>query len=155
MVRDAVPSEVSEDLVKILFRLEKDEDGYPPEDVESLWAIPVVDGFQLDNIPFFVRGVAYGDVVSANRADDGALEFEGVVRRGGHSTYRLLLEEDEELQATVAELERLGLGVESDVGSLLAVDVPHDVDETIIRDHFFEGFDAERWEVEEAYRASR
>ena len=37
---------------KLLFRLEKDEDGYPPEDVESLWGLLRSDGIELDNIPF-------------------------------------------------------------------------------------------------------
>ena len=32
-----------------------------------------------------------GDVVAVRKAPDGAFEFESVVRRGGHSTYRLLL----------------------------------------------------------------
>ncbi len=38
--------------VKVLFRLEKDEDGYPPEEVESLWGILRSEGIELDNIPF-------------------------------------------------------------------------------------------------------
>lgn len=140
--------------VKVLFRLEKDEDGYPPEDVESLWGVLRRDGVELDNIPFFAKGVAVGDMVKVQEAPDGALEFEAVVRRGGHSTYRILLlkKRSEDPKLTMDELINLGLSVEEDAG-LLAVDVPPDVPLVAIREYLFEGIDSGRWEVEEAHRA--
>jgi hypothetical protein len=42
---------------KVFFRLQKDADGYPPFEIESLWARPVgPDRYELDNIPFFATG---------------------------------------------------------------------------------------------------
>jgi len=46
--------------VRITFKLQPDEDGYPPSDYERLWAVPLSNGrYQIDNIPFF-RSVAGG-----------------------------------------------------------------------------------------------
>lgn len=54
-----------ERFVKIVFRLEVDEDGYPPVSAESLNARVEKDGtFVLDNTPFFATGVALGDRVA-------------------------------------------------------------------------------------------
>jgi hypothetical protein len=146
---------MSDDRVKVLFRLEKDEDGYPPVEVESLWGIRRSDGIELDNIPFFAKGVALGDIVESTTAGDGALEFESVVRRGGHSTFRILLlkKHPADPRRTMDELIAKGLSVEEDAG-LLAVDVPPDVPLGPIRDYLFDGIDSGRWEVEEGYRAA-
>lgn len=53
--------------IKVTFRLEQDEDDYPPFAVEDLWALATDKPaeFVIDNIPFFVRAVALGD----NRLD--------------------------------------------------------------------------------------
>lgn len=142
--------------VKILFRLERDEDGYPPEDAESVWALPVDEGYQVENIPFFVRDIALGDVVKAEPAEDGMLEFSGsVLRRGGHSTYRVLLlkKRNGDPETSIQELQALGLGVEMDLDCLLAVDVPPHVTLDGIREFLFEKIDSGEWEVQEAYRA--
>jgi Domain of unknown function (DUF4265) len=142
------------DRVKVLFRLEKDEDGYPPVEVESLWGLRRGEGIELDNIPFFAKGVAVGDIVKTTRGSDGALEFESVVRRGGHSTYRILLieKQPDDPRRTMEELITKGLSVEEDAG-LLAVDVPPEIALGPVRDYLFEGIDSGRWEVEEGYRA--
>jgi hypothetical protein len=35
------------------------EDGYPPEEWESLWAIPLYASlFKIDSIPFFAKGLS-------------------------------------------------------------------------------------------------
>ncbi|HEC84522.1 MAG: hypothetical protein DRR08_00365 [Candidatus Parabeggiatoa sp. nov. 2] len=46
---------------KVIFYLEPDEDGYPPFNWETLWVHQInPDRFQIDNIPFFVRGISSG-----------------------------------------------------------------------------------------------
>ena len=77
--------------VKITFALEQDEDGYPPYAVENLWAIQRADGYEVDNIPWYAKGIACGDFVAANPDGDGRLTFERVLRRGGNSTLRVWL----------------------------------------------------------------
>jgi Domain of unknown function (DUF4265) len=142
--------------VKVIFRLEQDEDGYPPEDVESLWGVRRADGVAIDNVPWFVKGVSLGDVVSVVQAPDGAFEFERVVRRSGHSTYRILLLNPavHGVERTIEELTAMGLAVEEDAG-LLAVDVPPTVSLDSFRKHLLVGVRSGRWEAEEGHSADR
>ncbi|MFF8649240.1 DUF4265 domain-containing protein [Streptomyces griseoluteus] len=63
---------ISENHVKIHFRLEVGENGWPPTSVESLWAVDLGDGtVRLDNTPWFVHGVASGDIIRVDADDDG------------------------------------------------------------------------------------
>ena len=114
--------------VKIAFRLERDEDGYPPADWETMWAAPVGgDLFRLDSIPFFAGLVSCDDLVRASPRE-GMLLFDAVVEIGGHSTIRVIAFRDEMVPALRAELARLGCSTElSHVPNLFAVDVPPDV----------------------------
>ncbi|MFN7857945.1 MAG: DUF4265 domain-containing protein, partial [Acidovorax sp.] len=58
---------------------------------ERLWASKTdkADEYVLENAPFFVREMSFGDVVSV-RHEGEALLFDKLIRRGGHSTYRLI-----------------------------------------------------------------
>ncbi|MGW0766846.1 DUF4265 domain-containing protein [Streptomyces sp. NPDC002676] len=57
--------------VKVHFRLEI-VDGWPPASVESLWTVDQGDGtVRLDNIPWFVRGIACGDIVTTEPDEEG------------------------------------------------------------------------------------
>lgn len=140
---------------KILFYLDRDEHGYPPVEVESVWALPRQEGYELDNIPFYAKGVALGDIVSAETEDDGALVYRRVVSRGGHSTYRicLLSPGPDDPQGTTDYLRERGLGVELDLPGLLAIDVPPDVSLEDAEAVLFEGVDSGRWELQEGCRA--
>jgi hypothetical protein len=141
--------------VKILFYLERDEDGYPPVEVESMWAMEREDGYELDNIPFYAKGVALGDVVAAEADVDGLLVYSRVVRRGGHSTYRvfLLTPGPDDPQTTVDHFRGQGLGVERDLPGLLAIDVPPTVSLEVAESVLFDGVDNGRWELQDGYRA--
>jgi hypothetical protein len=141
--------------VKVLFLLEQDESGYPPVTVESLWAIPGPGGYELDNIPFYARGIALGDFVGVARGLDGGLEFDRVIRRGGHSTYRIWLRQRraDDPQYTIAQLREQGLIIESDSTGLLAVDVPPSVSLERTEALLFAGEDSGRWGLQEGYRA--
>jgi len=144
--------EESEHLVKVFFELQQDEEGYPPVTCESMWATPVGDGlYRLGNIPFFARGVAYEDVVSAVRRDDGTLGFVEVVRPSRHSTLRVILYEASEAPALRHELEALGCETElSHTPHLFAIDVPPAVSLDAVRRLLEAGTASERWEYEEA-----
>ncbi|MEZ4317125.1 MAG: DUF4265 domain-containing protein [Myxococcota bacterium] len=63
---------------KIVFPLDVDEDGFPPIGSESLNARREGTRFILDNTPFFVPGVALGDVVEAVPAPSGSGKYDFV-----------------------------------------------------------------------------
>ncbi|AEI64121.1 DUF4265 domain-containing protein [Corallococcus macrosporus] len=141
----------SDNRVKVIFELERDEDDYPPADSEGLWARPLGEGlYQLDNVPFFAKGVACEDVVSAEDVG-GELLFQEVVRPSGHATLRLIVHDEEDVPAVKALLEEHGCAVErSHVPGLISVDVPPTVPLDTLKPLLDEGEDAERWGYEEA-----
>ncbi len=96
-------------------------------EVESVWAVPEGAGYRLDNIPFFARGFALGDVVAATKQDDGSLRFASLLLASGHSTVRLLFADPAEVQPTRAQLSAMGCDSERWNANLIAVDIPPEV----------------------------
>lgn len=78
---------------KVIFRLEADEDGFPPVAFESLVATQISDGiFRLDNSPFFVRAISYGSMVHATPSEgQGTYEFEQVVAGSDFTSISIIL----------------------------------------------------------------
>ncbi len=63
---------------------------------ESLWATPVEgepEHYRVENIPYYVYGVALGDVVRAVDTAEHPREIVAVVRPSGGLTYRLFFDE--------------------------------------------------------------
>jgi hypothetical protein len=137
--------------VKIVFPLVKDENNYPPDDEEAMWAIRQEDGaFRLDNVPFFVRGVSSGDTIAA--VQEGArLVFRSLIGKGGHSTVRLLITDEIDTEAVRNELRQMGCPSElSHIPGFVAVDIPPEVLFGHIRKYLDQGEVNGRWEYEEA-----
>jgi hypothetical protein len=83
---------VPDDRIKVLFDLTKDADGYPPVDVEQLWAEPVGNNlFKIDNVPFFVKGISCEDVVEAAADSKGELRYKTLVKPSAHNTLRVIV----------------------------------------------------------------
>ena len=85
----------SERLLQVVFDLPVDPDGGgPPVTSERLWAAKTKVKLHLEvrNVPFYVRNVAYGDVVLV-RPDNERREivYERLISESGHSTVRLLI----------------------------------------------------------------
>lgn len=118
--------------VKVLLEVERDDGTC---DVESVWAVSEVGGFRLDNIPFYARGLAWGDIVSATPDPDGLLRYTGLVGASGHSTIRLLFADVRAVQGVRDELRAMGCDSELDLPVLVAVDIPPDVPYPPIRDY--------------------
>nr|WP_128797943.1 DUF4265 domain-containing protein [Corallococcus coralloides] len=110
---------------KIFFRLEQDEDGYPPVGVESLWARSSGNGrFVLDNTPFFVRDATLGDEIEVAE-EDGQLWYRSTVGRSNNSLIRIVVPEDVDSADIRSALERLGCTSESlPAYQLIALSVP-------------------------------
>ncbi|GLQ46503.1 hypothetical protein GCM10007862_15540 [Dyella lipolytica] len=115
--------------VKIHFRLEQDEDGYPEVAVESVWATKGTKSgeYVLDNIPFFFRGATVGDTVSAYE-DGGNLWFAGLTQSSSNSLVRVVFF-DRECQPRIAKaLSGHGCEVEYfEKYNLLAVSIPGNI----------------------------
>lgn len=86
---------ISDRHLKVHFRMDIDEDGWPPASVESLWAVDLGDGtVRLDNTPWFVRGVASGDIIQAELDGDGVLWAGKAVQPSQNCTIRLIVLKD-------------------------------------------------------------
>ncbi|MCU1526724.1 MAG: hypothetical protein JWP75_487 [Frondihabitans sp.] len=103
------------------------EGGWPPVDVEALWARVDGDGvFVVENVPVFAMDLSRGDTIEASLEPSGRFRFARRILRGGHATFRLIALGDERAVADVVErLEQLGADViESSFPALWAIDVP-------------------------------
>lgn len=149
--------------VEIWFPIEKDEEGYPEsKDWEQLRARPVLerdDYFEIESIPFYLKNISRGDIVKANVVENSTIqageifEFDRVVHRGGHNTYRLLLRKkvSNDPEFTTQELLKKGLAVEEQYGDFFAVDVPPSVDQEEIDDYLLSQKDSGRWQMQDGY----
>lgn len=80
------------DHVKVVFDLPRDEDGWPPASSERLWAVrlPDRDHVRLDNVPWFARNVADGDVFRVSADEDGLVRAVERVSWSGNCTIRVI-----------------------------------------------------------------
>lgn len=136
---------------KILFKLEKDEDDYPPNEWESLWATEIGSGhYVIDNIPFFVRDVSCGDTVSVIE-NNGELFFDDVVEESLNSVLRVIAYDPDHISELRERL--LSLKCESELShipNLIAVEVPAAADLDSVLKFLDEGEKDQLWEYETA-----
>ncbi len=114
---------------KIHFRLEQDEDGYPPSSVESLWAEPgeIPGEYIIDNVPFFARCVTIGDTVSVHEENE-ALWFDHLVSRSSNSLLRIVFFDRSCEEAVGKHLIDMGCAIEFlRKHNLMAVSIPDTV----------------------------
>jgi hypothetical protein len=149
--------------VEIWFPIKKDQDGYPKSKKwEQLLARPLLkrdDYFQIESVPFFLKNVSVGDIVRAKTVtnpeiqDGEVFEFNGILDRGGHNTYRLLLKKKhpDDPHFTERELLKKGLAVEEQHGDFFAVDVPPSVDQQAIDAYLVAESESGRWELQDGY----
>ncbi|MEV5283191.1 DUF4265 domain-containing protein [Streptomyces sp. NPDC052811] len=124
----------TDDHVKVHFRMDVDEDGWPPVSIESLWAVDLGDGtVRLDNTPWFVRGVASDDIIRVEIDDEGVRWAGETVRASENCTIRLIVLKDggsaAAPQSVLEIFHRLGTtdeGVEQ--FRMVALDVPPNAD---------------------------
>jgi hypothetical protein len=139
-----------ENYKKVVFRLEQDEDGYPPDAWESLWANETEPGlYSIDNIPIFVKGIGVGDIVAAEQ-EEGELRFKRLVRPSGNSVFRLYLSDVSDAQAARESFRKLGCESEqSHIPKLVAVEIPATISIGPVAALLDEGAQSDRWEYEE------
>ncbi|MHA6823919.1 DUF4265 domain-containing protein [Ralstonia pseudosolanacearum] len=131
------------------------EDAWHKFSSELLWAEALADGtMRVLNTPFFAKGLSYGDVISINVESDGIF-FNSVVSSGGHSTYRLILNEsidDATFKGRWSDFAELGCTYESfllGVAYMYAIDVPPSVDVIKVYSLLEAGEQNEIWDFDE------
>jgi hypothetical protein len=152
--------------VEIWFTVSPDDEGYPSEiRWEQLLARPLVeedDCFQIESIPFYLKNVSRGDIVKATisgnshggaSTEEDRFEFDEIVCRGGHNTYRLLIrhKHKDDPQFTESELTGMGLAVETQFNDFIAVDVPDTVDQGAIEDFLVAEKESGRWGMQDGF----
>ncbi|MFE2558341.1 DUF4265 domain-containing protein [Streptomyces sp. NPDC059352] len=151
--------------MKVHFRPETDGD-WPPASVESLWALDRGDGtVQLDNTPWFVRGVACGDVLTTHPDEDGVHWAGQVVSPSRNCTIRLIVLRDKgsgaARQSLLNAFAELGVGGEEiERFGMVALDVPPKADLTKVQQFLDHGVAQQWWDMGEgcitdAWRAAR
>ncbi|MFE6546790.1 DUF4265 domain-containing protein [Streptomyces sp. NPDC057746] len=146
--------------VKVHFRLEI-EDDWPPASVESLWAVDQGDGTaRLDNIPWFVRGIARGDVVAMEPDEDGVRWAGEVVRSSENCTIRLIVFRDggsgPARQSVINAFQQLGVDGEGiERFGMVALDVPPTADVAKVQRLLNHGAAEEWWDMEEGCITAR
>ncbi|MET8245992.1 DUF4265 domain-containing protein [Streptomyces sp. NPDC005202] len=140
--------------VKLHFRLEI-EDDWPPAGVENLWAVDQGDGtVKLDNVPWFARGIACGDVLAASPDEVGVLWAGDVVRPSENCTIRLIVFRDggsgAARQSVLDAFRQLGVGGEGiERFGMVALDVPPTADLAQVQRLLDHGVAKEWWDMEE------
>lgn len=136
------------DHIKLLIEVPSDN---PSEvEIEAIWVLPEVGGYRVDNIPFYAKGIAVDDVVSATERN-GAYYFDRVLVPSGHSTIRILFFDGSLIKDTRNELRNIGCESEiSDIPTLVAVDVPPTVNYGNLKLYLDKGEAEGKWEYQEA-----
>jgi hypothetical protein len=143
-------------LVLVRCRLTRDEDGRapaegrpPPVDSEGLWATPLGEGrYRIENVPWFARNLAAGDVVSAVEHEGDRWIMQGL-EWSGHLTVRVAHRDP---AAVLEALADLGVRGESAAPAyeIMALDIPPDADFRAIRARLRAGKSAGTWDYDEA-----
>lgn len=121
------------------------------DDTETMWVIKKDGFYEIDNIPFYVEGLALGDVVAAQPDASGVLWFSELIKPSGHSTIQLWFSQDTEVEPVRGALRQMGCASEvSDLPRLVAVDVPPEVPYERVKAFLDQGEHAGRFEYQEA-----
>jgi len=139
------------ELVKVTFRL----DDPAPGTSETMWAVVMSEtSARLENVPLLAFGFSYKDVVETT-VNDGQLVCTGrSVVRGGHSTYRLMVDPGaigSSFDQRWAGLSALGCRFEGASVRFLAVDVPPSADILAVYHLIEEGQHDGVWNFEEGH----
>ena len=113
---------------KIIFKIDADEDDWPPVASEGIWCEQKDDLYTICNAPFFVKGIAYGDTVRIRGVGDNEFAIEEVVEKSGNSTVWLYFGNKEVNKNLIEDLGHLGCGYEGGaVEGYFSVNVPKGV----------------------------
>lgn len=126
---------------KVFFQLKTDEDDYPPVNTESLNAKRLnADRFQIDNTPFFVEGIALGDIITVDEIPESNEKywFKKVLKQSENNSLSIIFLDNSCIDKVKSELNNFGCYCEyGKIGSLemLAVSVKKGKDYNLAFDY--------------------
>lgn len=129
------------DYKKILFRLYSTI--LEETTVETMWATVVNESeglYKLQNIPFYLPLIASNDIVFAEYdADEQMLTYRETVEYSGHSTIHvILMDELTDIKDVGKIFEELGCNWEGMDNKYFAMDVPAEVDYSLVKARLLE-----------------
>ena len=141
---------------KVLFELPASD--HHEFSAETIWCEVLGENrFRLLNIPLYVYGASFGDIVLAfeNDKETNFPIVEEVIESSGHSTYRIFVYagavDNLEFDKYWNPVENLGCSFEGQTGNkMLGVDVPPKTDIFKLYKFLQEGENSEVWGFEEA-----
>jgi hypothetical protein len=146
------PKKHQEDGTSVRIEFELTPQAWHNSSSETLWAMPLsATTYLLQNSPFYVYGVSYGDTVEGMLVD-GRLCATSVVAKGGHSTYRIILRPDKAESFNEAWQPLQALGCTYELGNgVYAVDVPENTNIFEVYKLLQRGEDVEIWDFDEGH----
>ncbi|MGA3565242.1 DUF4265 domain-containing protein [Melissospora conviva] len=127
----------SDRLFQVVFDLPKESPTWPPVSCERLWAAKtqVKLNLALRNVPFYCRGVAYGDIVLVRPdSDRREIVFERLLSESGHSAVQILVKAPEFRADLEGLLSDFGASWETaNSGTYYAVDIKPETDYAALR----------------------
>jgi hypothetical protein len=136
--------------MKILFVHKYKDDEF---EVEKLWCNAIESNkYIVDNIPFIVKRVALGDIITAEfDEDEKEYYFDSFVEISGNSTIRLYFEKENDIEKVRGELNSFGCEAEIFLQrKILAVNIPKCLDYKPIKEYLEGGRQLKLWEYEES-----
>jgi hypothetical protein len=121
----------------------------PPADRTNVKAI-----VEVDNIPFFAKNFSLGDKIRAD-FNHGIPMFDAVVERGGHSTYRVFIENHNikafNLLDAIKAMGCVWESIKLNGGELYALDIPPTVGLDEVYYILDQGYREGAWSFDEGY----
>ena len=121
-------------MIELMFKLEQDEDDWPPVGAEGLWCQPVNSLYRVETCPLFVKGISVGDLIEAEADEDGRVFQFTVAEPSANSTVWLIFWDRSAINPTLQALRSLGCDTtgppEGTDAKICSVNVPANVDFT-------------------------
>lgn len=119
---------------KIWFNLEKSD--WHNHSSESMWADRINEKeYKLLNIPLYAYGISYNDTFSTIQDNDGTPIFHKIIKKSWNSTYRIIKNQNIQLQEIInflKNLENFWVSYESQDDWLFVLNIPLSPDINLI-----------------------
>lgn len=140
---------MSEELIKVAFVHKTGEDEY---ETETMWCTKQGENFVLNNIPFVVYNISSDDVFTSEfDEEEQRYYFDSLVARSGNTTVRIFFYDNNNIEPTRQWLNQHNCESEALLArNTVAVNIPKDVDYTLVKGFLDKGELESKWSYEES-----